>query len=482
MKTLCIFSLLVVLISYIEADYVAAVVEYQVSRSSTPNLTVQSNIDDYISHIESASIHSAQIIVFPEYGLTGFVDDPTDYAIEIPPTASGPSFKDHWLTDLSNAARGHGMYVVVNLLEKQRNEKNKTIFYNTNVVFDKEGKIVAKYRKINLNGEPKLTPGKASENQVTFSTDFGITFGLFTGFDMFFYIPSRSILNGTFVTDIICPSYWFSALPFHHSLQFHSAYAQANKVNLLVSNVDNIREGVGGSGVYGGNGIVFSYYISGTPSSKLSIGRVSNTVTDIAVQGFDILDENDTQSSMENYKAGRNFDSNSYKFKDLNLSNGNITDRICDGTFCCSFNIIVSSGNSSDIYKLMAYAGPQKLGDRKDIYVRMCSLLACQTKDPSSCGTRNFNIATQFSQISVKTDVADKTTTFYQPISLRQNLLTVFNTTYNSSVANGKRFISFSTNKLEKNVIAFGIYGNGSGTLGISLSLLVIMLMGKYLF
>ncbi|KAJ8969349.1 hypothetical protein NQ314_001802, partial [Rhamnusium bicolor] len=86
---------------------------------------------------------NVQIIVFPEYGLTGLVVDPTEFAIEIPAINNGSEFRNYWLQRLSNAAREHGMYVVVNLLEKAQTENNATIYHNTNIVFDKNGVIIA---------------------------------------------------------------------------------------------------------------------------------------------------------------------------------------------------------------------------------------------------------------------------------------------------------------------------------------------------
>lgn len=39
--------------------------------------------------------NSVDIIVFPEYGLTGFVKDPAEYAIEIPIINNGSVFQNY---------------------------------------------------------------------------------------------------------------------------------------------------------------------------------------------------------------------------------------------------------------------------------------------------------------------------------------------------------------------------------------------------
>ncbi|KAG5873699.1 hypothetical protein JTB14_000874 [Gonioctena quinquepunctata] len=481
MNIFCIFFVVLVLVSQTRSDYVAAVVEYQSIKGTAPNKTIEENLHEYVTHIENAKGKYAEIIVFPEYGLTGMVEDPKEYSIEVPETGSGPNFTNYYLEELSKAARGHAIYVVVNLLEKTKNEKNKTLYYNTNVAFDKEGKIVGKSRKINLYYEPMLTPGNSSENRAIFNTDFGITFGMFTCFDMFFFDPSRSILVNTSVSDIIFPTAWFSALPFFHSLSFHSAYAMANKVNVLASNLNDPMEGMGGSGVYGADGTVFSYFISGTPSSKLIITSVKNTAKDFSPLGFEILDETSSKPLLDGYLATRYFESHNYQFKDLDLSQETLLEQICDGSFCCSFNITVSPNNSTDFYKLMAYRGPNRLEDFLQQNVKICSLVACKTILPSSCGTSNVTLGSQFKSISVETSVDDIFDEFYQPITLTTDLLPVFNTTFNSTVANGSRSIVYATNKMEKNVLAFGIYGNSGNSVGFSLLLLGVMMMAKYI-
>lgn len=125
---LCLFA--VTLVSFLQSstsDYVATVVEYQPFRADLPNDTVQYNLEQYVYSIEQAKIGGSQIIVFPEYGLTGDVQNVSSYAIEIPNTGAGSNFTDPWLQKLSNAAVAHSIYVVVNLVEKVTDNANKTI-------------------------------------------------------------------------------------------------------------------------------------------------------------------------------------------------------------------------------------------------------------------------------------------------------------------------------------------------------------------
>nr|XP_023027619.1 vanin-like protein 2 [Leptinotarsa decemlineata] len=159
--------------------------------------------------------HHAEIIVFPEYGFTGIVEDPTNYALEVPDVGAQVTLIKKILYKIAQAAKDK-LYVAMNFLEKVPKSKNETIYYNTNVVFDKNMTVVAKYRKVNLYNEPKLTPGDPNQNTSIFTTDFNVTFGMFIGYDMLSYNPSRSILENSSITDVILPTAWFSTLPFFH--------------------------------------------------------------------------------------------------------------------------------------------------------------------------------------------------------------------------------------------------------------------------
>lgn len=50
-----------------------------------------------------------------------------------------------FLVDLSCAANEHNIHVVVNLIERETNNStNVTLYYNTNVVFDTTGAVIAR--------------------------------------------------------------------------------------------------------------------------------------------------------------------------------------------------------------------------------------------------------------------------------------------------------------------------------------------------
>ncbi|KAG8226137.1 hypothetical protein J437_LFUL005798 [Ladona fulva] len=69
------------------------------------------------------------------------------------------------------------------------------------------------YWKINLFDEPAMDKPREVTHS-TFSTDFHVTFGMFTCFDIMWKEPAFDLVNNENVTDFVFPTAWFSQLPF----------------------------------------------------------------------------------------------------------------------------------------------------------------------------------------------------------------------------------------------------------------------------
>jgi predicted amidohydrolase len=167
------------------------------------------------------------IVVFPESTLNNL-----DTAVFIPevedkeiPCDSKNYSNGEILKQLSCAAKNIKKYIVINLTEKAKcpdkqmlvNDDDRKCassglsFYNANIVFDRAGTMISRYRKFNLFenvNKPKYPEA------VTFTTDFGVTFGHFICFDLMFKEPALKLVREMNVTDIIFPTMWFSELPF----------------------------------------------------------------------------------------------------------------------------------------------------------------------------------------------------------------------------------------------------------------------------
>jgi len=96
------------------------------------------------------------------------------------------------------AAQNH-IVVVINMYDRQPCQqgsgscKDGHFQYNTEVVFDEKGTIIAKYHKMHpWFAEAFDTPPK---NLVTFTTSFGVKFGLMVCFDIAFPSPGPELVK-----------------------------------------------------------------------------------------------------------------------------------------------------------------------------------------------------------------------------------------------------------------------------------------------
>nr|KAF6363918.1 vanin 2 [Pipistrellus kuhlii] len=188
--------------------FIAAVYEHPVLRpkaTETPVsrddalLHMNKNIDILERAIQQAAAQGAQIIVTPEDALYGwkftretifpYLEDIQDPRVAWIPCQDPHRFGDTPVqARLSCLAKNNSIYVLANIGDKKPCNSHKSTCppngyyqYNTNVVYDAKGQLVARYHKYNLYSEPQFD---APENPelVTFNTAFGKQWYLCTRF------------------------------------------------------------------------------------------------------------------------------------------------------------------------------------------------------------------------------------------------------------------------------------------------------------
>lgn len=235
------------------------------------------------------------IIVFPECTLNKSATFVPKADSKIIPCNSTYDYKDY-LKELSCAAANRSSYLIVNLNEKSicTPEQQAIIgdkrpcsstgynLYNTVVAFDRNGTVVSTYRKYHIIDTYGMNTTVRPEIS-TFITDYNVTYGLLTCFDILFEKPAL-ILARQNIKNIIIPMMWNIELPFLTTLQVQQMFAVATNVNLLASGANNRTEGYGGSGIYQGElgPIVFGYVESG--GSKVYITEVGKSPDIIAAE------------------------------------------------------------------------------------------------------------------------------------------------------------------------------------------------------
>lgn len=136
-------------------------------------------------------------------------------------------------------------------------------------------------------------------------------------------------------------------------------------------------------------------------------------------------------------------------------------------------------------FSLVAYRGPSMLGPGVNGPTKMCFLVACESRNTHTCGSRQVNSTVVFSQMSVRTKIRNELNQYYVPVSLRTNLLPIFNSTYDSLVNEDvQREIKLSNSLNQTKVLIYGIFGNGAARLSVSWSLtaFVLFMCAKYFF
>lgn len=471
-----------------ETTYKAAVIEYAPKDEFlSTKQNFMENVQEYIRYIQQAAFQDVQILVFPEMGLTGNVAnwrELEDISTEVPNPELNISPCSHlesnrysqFLVDLSCVIGRQRIYTVINLIESRLDNHSKNKFYhNTNVVFDRNGAIIARYRKINLLNEPYFAAG--TENEIsTFATDFGVTFGMFVSDDILHKTPGKDVLSNAAVTDIVYSSSWKSELPFWQANSLQHGYAKSNKVNLLAAGRNDPSVGNGGSGIYLANGRIAETYISGERKSKIIIQHVPKI--EIRTEQFTSC-QGSTGSTAQTYHLGigqhlpdvtlfhtKQADLTNYTFRSINLHNKTISEKICSGesTFCCDFHIVVNKHSTvfqNYIYKLVAFYGVTRISSTETVGERICGLVACLDESNHSCGGRNMLSPTgvSFETISIKGTFNQKHS-HYQPSTLKFDLTPATDYMYCTEQINRNEIeVNMITTQSHDSLLTFGILG-----------------------
>ncbi|KAF6204460.1 hypothetical protein GE061_002801 [Apolygus lucorum] len=381
-----------------KGHYRAAVVEYHVLRdnSLSPRQNLMANVHNYEQYIRRANEESVDIIVFPEAGLlkkdsSTFLNIP-DPAQKVIPLGD-PTY-DESIQTLSSYAKNYSIYLVVNLHENFTDSTTKRFFkYNTNVVFSREGAVIARYRKFNLYGEGVDVTD--SPEHSFFDSDFGVRFGQFTCFDIMSKEPALALIYKYNITDFVYPAHWFSELPFLTSVQRQWSWAVGNDVNLLAACNNYVPSGTGGSGIFRGKNSKNLYTLSPMTGSTLIIGDVPIRGKTGGIGKPDIKEGSYTKE--EKFPLLQQNEMSKFAHDDVPLP----ADRtavvfkkdLCHNHLCCTFDLSIQYVNPTAVqYKIVAYDGDIRFGiDPKVNMLQTCGVVLCLNHSVSSCGSAGVN-------------------------------------------------------------------------------------------
>ncbi|KAJ2942846.1 hypothetical protein O0L34_g15035 [Tuta absoluta] len=459
-------------------SYVAAVLEYQVTGN------MQTNLQNYKQHIANAAQQDADIVVFPEMTLTsgGFASVVPIHSLlkEFPVPAERPDLYDQVLVNMSSAAREHQVYVVVNIQEEvdctnsvptgEECPDPKRYLFNTNVVFDRNGAVIDRYRKINLFGEFSRTPALNPDLGV-FTTDFGVTFGHFICFDLMFQVPAVQTVEKLNLTDIIFTTMWFSEMPYLTAVQIQESYAYALNVNFLASGANNVRVGSAGSGIYSGKRGALVSTMPGLPATRLLVSRVPKTPgqVDFPVPGpiYDSPEDHDSLVLIS--------DPSLPAHSSRPLVPGFQEFTVVDKEVSCKFTVRMNqrAGEAHYNYRAAAFDGVRSFSGLATGGARICSVLACIGDDISSCGKRfpeyKANTTAMFEELTIEATVPtpsiepelDAHDSSYFPVALNVNIMPLepADTTYSSNVQGATTTYTLKLTNLQAELYSFAVWG-----------------------
>ncbi|XP_073534034.1 biotinidase isoform X2 [Phyllobates terribilis] len=372
---------------------------------------------------ETGNKQGVEIIVFPEDGIHGFnYSRLSIYAFldYLPPPNLRPwnpclepdRFRDtEVLQRLSCMASKSGMFVVANLgtkrpcdhLDPQCPQDGRYQF-NTDVVFNDKGLLVASYFKQNLYFEFSFdTPPDVQYG--VFDTHFG-RFGLLTCFDILFYEPVVSLIEKHQVKHLLYPTAWMNQLPLLSSVQIQRAFSTRFNVNILAANIHHTTLGMTGSGIFSPSHSSYHYDMD-TEQGHLIVAKVpvnpSEEVTvghkqEVSLEYGDSLGGSPflhlscdnmykTEQCMEPrehqqdtlFHAKMMYDN--FTFIPIKDNDGRV--HVCSGTLCC-FLTYRKHNVTNELYALGVFDGLHTVHGTYSLQI--CALVKCGGLDMETCG------------------------------------------------------------------------------------------------
>ena len=426
-------------------EYKAAIFEhkpYYLHDGSIPSRKkalriMRTNTAVYREQARAASQRGAQVIVFPEDGIYGifyerneilhYLEPIPNVAIPgtplIPCTSSEMPPNTEILQELSCMAKNNSIAVVTNMGDIQYCTKSTDpncpddgrYQFNTDVVFDTDGRLLAKYHKQHLYHEKQFdTPAKCKF--VTFVASFGVRFGVFTCFDMLFKSPAVDLIRTYGVKNIVFPTAWSDGFPLLNAIQYQQAWSRSMCVNLIAANaILPVLDG-SGSGIYA-CGEVKAYTYGMEPSKQHLLVAT--------LQDMEQYDERSTwwQPSYPNVFVRRETKYN--ELRNIRTFKGQIINdvytltklvepagelSVCDNNVCCHLGYKLSGeGNLKETFALGAFSGNH---NPEGFYLEVCVVFKCLSSEDQSCGEAVQESETVFQSLQLSGNFSSDTTVF----------------------------------------------------------------------
>ncbi|CAL1272738.1 unnamed protein product [Larinioides sclopetarius] len=407
------------------------------------------NLQYFGKAVEVAAQKGADIIVFNEYGIfrirkrealvnyAEYVPDPKLQKFN--PCVEKAKDKTVLYT-VSCFARENNIYIVANLIGFEPCEAtcdaaevesceakcpdDGVFFYNTNVVFDREGNLIARYRKlhpyyreiVNVPEEPDLG---------VFETEFG-KFGMIICFDVVW--EETVLLKDEYNIDtLLFPTYWYDDIVALNSVELHQALAISNGINVLSANIHAPGTASLGSGIFSKDDGALIYTYEPNGKSKLLLANV-RIKGDSEIPNISSLIEITPDSAVPITETGEKFPEHcyekvagpavdgevqyrclkikleNYSFTKLEKPSGKI--RACNKDLCCTLSY--ETENLQDDYYLAMFNGLNNAFGYYHWQEEVCVLTRCDPYDGKPCALQPSRSKTVFQKVELKGNFKSK--------------------------------------------------------------------------
>lgn len=376
------------------------------------------NLAVFEKQIRLAANQGAKMIVFPEYGVTGF--DHTRDSI-VPFLEDIPDGIERWnpcehpethpdtlvLRNLSCIARSNSIYIVANMGDIKKCDKKMDKFcppdgryqFNTNIVFDDSGTLIARYHKSNMYDETPLFDPSPEHEYIYFDTPYG-RFGTIVCFDIIHYYPTQVLINKFGIRNLLVTSAWNVFSPFVISTQMFAGLAKRNNLNVVASNVRSAEYRMAGSGIFGQGVAVSTNLNFNSPDGMLIFADIETDVPKITKP--DTLDA--VTRSIYTAVSANNTLFGTYDYG-MNMSYKVLSDMegeksVCQNEVCCTVNYKFKYRDQNEIFILSA--ADFALEKPGIIHMQFCAVHKCMTNDSSSCGRYITSVVSTFNELKIQ--------------------------------------------------------------------------------
>jgi pantetheine hydrolase len=368
------------------------------------------------------------------------------------------------LSELSFAVENASIYVLVNVVEVEACNESEACppdgfkLFNTNLVFNRRGCIVSRYRKFNLLVEPNMNVTKQPE-VATFETDFGVTFGHFVSFDILFKSPAMDIVNMN-VKHILYPTMWYSQIPFLTSVQIQQAFAQRNNIILLSAGTNSPLKSNTGSGIFVGKHGAVEKIVSWRNETRMIIAEVPKDIDDADYEPKEPEVSPYTPNEMNALKLWNFSPKSSHPLQEHFVST--IGDVTCE--FSLNYTKLeVSNGTVGFGYRLVAFKGHRKFGGIASGGEVYCAIVDEDDENTCMRKVHKSESSVEFHSIDIKLTIDDEDFENFlvMPTTLDTSILPLSTASYvyDHEKFQGKQKYEMKSTQSLDNLITFGIFG-----------------------